>query len=582
MEYTATDFSDKPNGPAAERPFWEASYPQGVSSAEPLPPPTPLEDLLVTAAQKWPEAEAIDFYDHRITYGELLDAAARAARGFQSLGVGPGVSVGLHLLNTPHYVICSFGILMAGGRVVPFSPHAAPRELKEQLIDVEARVMVTLDRASLYPRIAALKGVGRLETIVVCRIEDFLPAEFAAKVYPIPAAARRPGTGREVEFSELIDNDGVYTSHPHGPLEDEIAAIAYSGGTTGEPKGVMLTHANFSAVVNIYLLWTSQAYWPAERKALVVLPLCHIFGFASIMILVVATGAGLVLHLGFDVNRVLADLERKKITTFAGVPAMYSMLVVHSKIREFDLSSLRHCNVGGAPLPLDVLHRFRELTGLTPQLGYGLTETTALAALQIVDGEQRLGTSGLPMPHTMIEIVDLETGMEVLPVGEVGEICCCGPHLMKGYWKRPEETEKAFYGGRFHTGDIGFLDRDGYLTIVDRKKEMIITGGHNVFPRNIEKVIREHAAVAEVAVLGVPDASLGQALKAFIELSPGSEPLSYDELRAFLRDKVASYETPVEMEIRASLPKTPVGKLAKKELIEELRRRDETSDGPAA
>ncbi|MBL8150509.1 MAG: AMP-binding protein [Blastocatellia bacterium] len=553
----------------SNRPFWEKSYPLGVSSETPLGPPVAVESFLEKAAERWPDAEAIDFYDYSISYKELYQLAAKAAKGFQAIGVRPGVNVGLHLLNTPHYVICAFGVLMAGGCVVSFSPHSAPRELQEQLIDVEARVIVTLDRASLYNHIAPLKGVGSLETVVVCSIEDFLPAEVTKKFLIAPVVARKLGAGREIDFSELIANDGLYTVYSHQSLEEENAAIAYSGGTTGEPKGAMLTHANFSAIVDIYLLWTSKSYWPEVCKALVVLPLCHIFGFASIMMLVVATGSVLVLHLGFDVNRVLADIDRKKITTFAGVPTMYSMLVNHSKIKEFNLSSLTDCNVGGAPLPDEVLYRFRELTGLTPQLSYGLTETTALAALQITDGEPRAGTSGLPLPHTLIEIVDLETGTRVLPVGEQGEICCSGPHVMKGYWKKPEETAKAFYGGRFHTGDIGFLDSDGYLTIVDRKKDMIITGGYNVFPRNVEKVISEHPSVAEAMVVGIADPGLGQVLKVFLEMKPGCEPLKYNQLRAFLTDKLASYEIPAEMEIRSALPKTAVGKLSKKDLVGE-------------
>jgi long-chain acyl-CoA synthetase len=281
----------------------------------------------------------------------------------------------------------------------------------------------------------------------------------------------------------------------------------------------------------------------------------------------------MVMHIRFDAERVLQDIARKKITFFAGVPTMFTAMVNHPKIAEFDLSSLKTCVSGGAPLPVEVLSRFQQLTGITPSEGYGLTETAPLGTMQAT-GAPRPGTVGLPAPQTIIEVVDLETGMTVLPAGEKGEICFRGPSVMKGYWKKPEVTAEAFRGGRFHTGDIGFIDKDGYVTLVDRKKDMILSGGFNVFPRNIEEAIYEHPAVAEVTVIGVPDAYRGQSAKAFIALKPGAREFSLDELKAFLADKLARYEMPSEIEFRASLPKTPVGKLSKKELVaEELAKR---------
>jgi long-chain acyl-CoA synthetase len=281
-----------------------------------------------------------------------------------------------------------------------------------------------------------------------------------------------------------------------------------------------------------------------------------------------------ILHIKFDPDRVLADISRKKITVFLGVPTMYTALVNHPKVKEFDLSSVRRWVSGGAPLPMEVLQRFETLTGQAPKEGYGLTETAPLGTLQTLDRPARQGSVGVPAPHTILEVVDLETGERVLPIGEKGEICFRGPQVMKGYWKKPEATEEAFRGGRFHTGDIGFLDQDGFVTLVDRKKDMILSGGFNVFPRNIEEAIYEHPAVAEVTVIGIPDAYRGQSAKAFIALKPGYPPFAIDELRAFLADKLAKYEMPTEMEIRASLPRTPVGKLSKKELVaEEIAKR---------
>ena len=551
---------------------WEKSYPPGVRWDTPLPPAVLLESLLESAATKWPDRTAIDFYDRTFNFRELEDLATRAAKGLQALGVGPGVHVGLHLPNTPHFVICFFAVLMAGGRVVNFSPLAAPRELKYQITDAETQVMITLGLPMLYPQIAALKGTAKFETLVVCSIADFLPSPVAGAFGP--AAERIGGAGREVDFAALIANDGALKRHPHGPTEDEVAVLQYTGGTTGQPKGAMLTHANFCAVLNIFSYWNGLSEDNEPEKTLAVLPLFHIFGLTFVMLLAVANGSQVVLHIKFDPDRVLADISRKKITVFPAVPTMYTALVNHPKVKEFDLSSVSMWVSGGAALPLDVLQRFEALTGQSPKEGYGLTETAPLGTLQITDGPARQGSVGLPAPQTILEVVDLETGTKGLPVGQKGEICFRGPQVMKGYWKKPGATEEAFLGGRFHTGDIGFLDQDGFVTLVDRKKDMILSGGFNVFPRNIEEAIYEHPGVAEVTVIGIPDAYRGQSAKAFIALKPGHAPFGIDELRAFLADKLAKYEMPTEMEIRASLPKTPVGKLSKKELLaEEITKR---------
>ena len=551
---------------------WEKSYPLGVFWDSQLPPPVPLYSLLESATAKWPDRTVIDFYDCKFTFRELHDLAARAAKGLQALGVGPGVHVGLHLPNTPHFVIGFFAVLMAGGRVVNFSPLAAPRELRYQLVDADTQVMITLGLPTLYPQLAALKGTGRFETLVVCSTEDFLTGPVARAFGP--AADRIRGEGRELDFAELIANDGTFKRHPDGPLEDEVAVLQYTGGTTGEPKGAMLTHANFCAVLAIFNHWDQLSAAGETARTLTVLPLFHIYGLTYIMLLAVANGGEMVLHIRFDPDRVLADISRKKITVFPAVPTMYTALVNHPGVKEFDLSSVRRWLSGAAPLPLDVLKRFEALTGRSPKEGYGLTETAPLGTLPLLEGSARRGSVGLPAPHTILEVVDLETGTKVLPVGEKGEICLRGPQVMKGYWKKPDATAEACHGGRFHTGDIGFLDQDGFVTLVDRKKDMILCGGFNVFPHNIEEAIYEHPGVAEVTVIGIPDAYRGHSAKAFIALKPGFTPFGIDELRAFLVDKLAKYELPTEMEIRASLPKTPVGKLSKKELVaEEIAKR---------
>src|SRR5579883_1079985 len=471
--------------------IWEKSYPEGVSWRAPLPPPSPVESLLEHAAERWPDQTAIDFYDRCISYREWLALSRRVAKGLRALGVGPGISVGLHLPNTPHFLLAFFGILLAGGRVVNFSPLYALRELLHQLVDSETEVIFTLDLPTLYPQIAALKGEGRLRAVVVGSLTDFLP-EPAVRAMVGPPAERKPGPGREIDFKSLIDNDGVVAPPRRGDLTEEIAVLQYTGGTTGEPKGAMLTHANLSAVVAMRDRWVEHALTPGADSTLVVLPLFHVYGMSMAMLVGLSGGTKMILHVRFDAERVLQDIARKRPTLFSGVPTMYAAMLQHPRARELDLGSLKHCACGG------------------------------------------------------------------------------GPQLTKGYWKRPDATAAAFAGGRFHTGDIGVLDQDGFLTLVDRKKDMILAGGFNVFPRVIEEAIYEHPAVAEVTVIGVPDAYRGEAAKAFVVLKPGQR-LSFADLKEFLRDKLGRHEMPAEMEVRDNLPKTPVGKLSKKELVAEER-----------
>jgi long-chain acyl-CoA synthetase len=562
--------------------LWEKTYTPGIHWDFPLPAPKPVQSLLAAAAQQWPDKIGLDFYDRTFTYTELLSLAARVAKGLQAIGVAPGAHVGLQLLNCPHYLVCFFGILMAGGRVVNFSPLAAKRELEYQLVDSQTQVMITLGTANLYGQVAPLVGKGPvanggLRNIVVCSLTDFVSADAAGLLLgPLAASPAKIDASNttDITFATLIDNDGKYVSHSLGKLEDEIAVLQYTGGTTGEPKGAMLTHANFSAVLNVYEHWRGGEATEANAKGLLVLPLFHIFGLTSSMLGSILVGCQIVLLMRFDADRVLTDIARKQITRFGGVPTMFAALVNHPRLQEFDLSSLKRCGSGGAPLPVDVLQRFKGCTGITPKEGYGLTETAPLATLQLTAGEPRAGSVGLPAPHTLIEVIDIEDGTTPMPIGERGEICITGPQVMKGYWNKADATALALRNNRFHTGDIGFMDQDGYITLVDRKKDMILSGGYNVFPRNIEEAIYEYPGVAECTVIGIPDVHRGQSAKAFIALKPGTTPFTYEQLVKFLSDKLAKYEMPTEMEVRASLPKTPVGKLTKKELVaEEMAKR---------
>jgi long-chain acyl-CoA synthetase len=547
---------------------WQAAYPSNVAWTAPLPPRR-LDTLIDGAAERWPDKVGYHFYSRDITFAQMRDLAARVAKGLQALGVRPGTQVGLHLPNTPQYVACFFGVLKTGARVVNFSPLYAEREIRHQIEDSETDVLITFDFAPLFPQARRQLGTSRLKHIVVCSLGDALPPP-VVQMMAVPTA---PMQGDEIPFAKLIDNDGAHAPWTPGPLEDEIAVLQYTGGTTGVPKGAMLTHRNISAAMEQSRLWSQGVLEEGRERTLGVLPLFHVYGMTVVMLGSTDRGAELTLHLRFDPERVLKDIATRRITQMSGVPTMYMAMLQHPKLREFDLSSLKFCTSGGAPLPVDVLTRFQELTGLMMNEGYGLTETSPAATSLPLVGKRPPGSIGLPMPGTVIEVRDLETGERALPPGEKGEICIQGPQVMKGYWKRPAETEKALAGGFLHTGDVGIMTEEGFIYLVDRIKDLIISGGFNVYPRVVEEAIHEHPAVAEVIVIGIPDPYRGQAAKAFVKLAAGAS-LTFDELKAFLADRIGRHEIPAEMEIRAELPRTPVGKLSRKELVaeEEARR----------
>jgi long-chain acyl-CoA synthetase len=546
--------------------IWEKSYPPGISWRNPLAPAVTVETFLERSASQWPSELCIEFYGFKATFAQVRDLAHRAAKGFQALGVHPDVQVALHLPNTPHFVICFFGILLAGGRVVNISLQAAPDEINRQLMDCEASGIVTLDSPG-SPALYRPRGGGQLTTLVICSLTDF------ATTSPVPGSGGEiirldDFDGHRITFAELIANDGAFEHHPRGRPEAEIAVLQYTGGTTGEQKGAMLTHANFSAVVEICARWDGieTLGTRSSDKTLVVLPLSHIAGLSCTMLLSVATGRAMILRTTFDVDRLLDDIVQLEISIFAGVPVMYAMLVDHPRTRASNFASLRICTSGGAPLEPRVLQRFRQLTKLTPLEGYGLTEAAPVVTCQPLRGDARPGTVGLPEPQTIVEVLDLETGTNAVQTGELGEICVKGPQVMLGYWKRPDATADVLRGSRLHTGDIGFIDTDGYLTLVDRKKDIILVGGHNVYPRVVEGAIRLHSGVAEVAVLGIPDMHLGEVPKAFVVPAAGAAHHLVEELRSLLQNKLARHEMPVVFELRADLPKTSLGKLVRRDL----------------
>ena len=557
----------------AEHP-WIKSYPDGVKWDAPLPL-MPVQNLLDDAVKRWPDRPAIEFMGHVINYAELGDLANRAAKGFQEIGVGPGVHVGLYLPNTTHCAIAFFGVLKAGGTVVNYSPLDAERVLAHKIEDSETDILVTLDLAVLYPQMARLLGSSRLRKLVVGTIGDHSahPAAVRAQLQVAGQLSAVPADDLHLTFDQLLANDGAYRQHALGDLRQAIAVLQYTGGTTGLPKGAMLTHANLSAACAQYMATTQghpKVLTEGAERMLVVIPLFHIYSLTVNLLFGVRLGALLVLHARFDLDAVINDLVAKKITIFAGVPTMYTAFTHHPKVREGALRSLQFCGSGGAPLPVEVANRFFELTGCQLNEGWGMTETSPTGTFTPVHGMRKAGSCGMPLPGIELKFESLtEPGTDAAP-GEPGELCIRGPNVMKGYWKAIEATAKSMMAdGFFRSGDVARMDADGFVFIVDRTKDMLLCGGYNVYPRVIEEAIYEHPAVEEVCVIGIPDEYRGQSPKAFIKLKKEAPAFSLDALKSFLKDRIGKHEMVQEMELRAELPKTAVGKLSKKDLVDE-------------
>ncbi|HET7210689.1 MAG TPA: long-chain fatty acid--CoA ligase [Methyloceanibacter sp.] len=554
---------------------WLAGYPGNVDWHAEIPV-RPLYALLDEAVARYAERCCIDFLDKRYSYREIGELANRVAKGLRRLGVKRGTKVGLFLPNCPYAVIFYYGILKAGGTVVNFNPLYAERELIHQIEDSDTEIMVTLDLKALCGKLLPLVKKTGLKTVIVCSMAAILP--FPKNIlFPVAKRkeiARFADGDRTVSFDEVVANDGAVVPPEIDP-RTEIALLQYTGGTTGVPKGAMLTHANAVANAMQLRLWAPALGGQAE-KILGVLPLFHVFAMTVVMNHGLLLGAEMILLPRFDLKQLLKTIDKKKPTVFVGVPTLYAAINNAKETASTNLRSLKYCISGGAPLPLEVKHRFEELSGCVLVEGYGLSETAPVATCNPFLGENRRGSIGLPLPGTTVEIVAIDGSELVLPAGERGEVCIRGPQVMAGYWKKPEETAKAMRGGRFHSGDIGYIDAEGYIYIVDRLKEMILCGGYNVYPRNVEEAIYMHPAVAECAVIGVADPYRGQTVKAFVVLREG-ESVTKDALCEFLKDKLSPIEMPKQIEFRQSLPKTAIGKILKKTLVAE-----EEAKAPAA
>jgi long-chain acyl-CoA synthetase len=541
----------------------EQYYPEGVRWDSPIPRGT-LPDLLSTAAAEFGSRIAIEFRDRPISYDGLQGMVDVVASAFLRAGYGKGASIGLFLGNSPDHPVNFFGALKTGARVVHLSPLDGEIALTHKLKDSGARILVTSNLATLLPTALKFFEKGLLDKLIVC--EDETWGDVGNPQMAIPA---NPAI---VTFKDFTKDAQPPAAWPVVSADD-IALLQYTGGTTGLPKGAMLTHGNLTSAVGIYEVWGARQ--KAERntieRVVLVLPLFHIFALTVVLLRTLKDGDTISLHQRFDPEAVLRDIEVKRATTFPGVPTMWIAMASVPDLDKRDLSSLAFAGSGGAPLPVEVAKIFQRKTGLVLKSGWGMTETCSPGTGHPPEGPEKPGSIGLMLPGIEMDVVSLDDPKKVMGVGETGEIRIRGPNVTRGYWNREKETAESFVGDRFLTGDIGYMDSDGYFYLVDRKKDMIISGGFNVYPQMIEQVIYEHPAVQEVLVIGVPDEYRGEASKAFVTLRTGAEPFTIEDLRAFLTGKLGKHELPVAVEFMKELPRTSVGKLSRNELRNQQR-----------
>jgi long-chain acyl-CoA synthetase len=546
---------------ARTRHAWESHYPPEVDWAMPIET-GPVAALLDRAASAWPDKIAIEYRDQPITFGALAKLVDRMAAGFLAHGIGPGRTVALFLPNTPWHSVCFFAALKAGARLVHLSPLDAPRELAHKLVDSGADIVISTDLGGL--------GAGAVRFVEMGLAKQLLIGEDS--FFHGPEAPKPPTSDRVRRLDELFSDDMPLAWPAIDP--EQVALLQYTGGTTGMPKGAMLSHRNLTAATSIYRAWRDDQMPQAGAQVVIgVLPMFHIYALEVILLVSIAEGNAILLRPRFDVATTLRDIEEKRATSLAAVPTMLIALLGEPTAAGRDFSSLRLVGSGGAPMPHEVALQVETLLGQRLRGGWGMTETAAAGTRTPVDVTTRPGMIGTPLPGIELRIVSLDDPSVVLAPGEVGEIAVRGPNVFAGYWNQPELNATSFVDGFFLTGDIGLMEPDGLFFIRDRKKRMIISGGFNVYPAMIENAIYEHPDVAEVIVIGVPDPYRGEAAKAFVTLKAGAPPLSLDDLRAFLTDRVGRHEMPAALELRATLPKSPVGKLLANVLADEERAR---------
>ena len=571
-----TDTISQAAAPAA-RP-WLAHYSPGVPTTLDVPERS-LPELLDESARQFGPRDAIIYYGTRISYVQLIALVDRFARALVQLGVRRGDRVSLCLPNVPQFPIVFYGALKAGAVVVPTNPLYTGPELRHQLRDAGAKVFVTLDQ--LYPTFASVRRETPVEHVILANVADYFSPALAL-AYRIKEARESRGKPHVDQRALRADptihrfKDLLGAGHnrqgyevfalPEPAKPDDLAVLQYTGGTTGLSKGAMLTHRNLAANATQAWVWSEQ---PAggHHTTLCVAPFFHAYGLTVGMNLSLFNGCTTVLLPRFIPADVVAAIQKYRPDLFPGVPTMYLAISTLVEKKPADLTSIKACISGAAPLPAEVQARFEKLSGAHLVEGYGLSEASPVTHCNPVFGDRRPGTIGLPLPGTD-SVVLAQDSWEALPPGQVGEIAVKGPQVMLGYWHRPDETAKVLRDGWLRTGDIGVVDEDGYFKIVDRAKDLIIAGGYNIYPRDVEEVLYEHPKVLEAAVVGVPDAYRGETVRAYVVPRPG-EQLTAEELTAFCKERLAAYKVPKQFVFRTELPKTLIGKVLRRALREE-------------
>lgn len=574
----ASDSNTTPQVGATPNHPWLKAYPAHLDWAQSLEAGA-VGDLIDKAARDHPSRTCTNFLGRKLTYAEIFDQISHAAAGLQKRGIGKGAKVGLLLPNSPTFIVYYFAALKLGAVIVNYNPLYTVDELRNQIEDSDTEVMVTLDLKALFGKVEALIEQGLLKNVIVASFTKLLPMTKAVgfrvlKGGDLARVGQSPVRTKVIFDRDVRANDGVFQPAVIDPAED-IAVLQYTGGTTGTPKGAMLTHANLMINVRQVSSWAPELA-VGEERMLAVLPFFHVFAMTVVMNFGIERAAELIIMPRFILDDALKMIDLTHPTIMPGVPTLFNAIIHHQKLSSYDFSSLKFCLSGGAALPLEVKTQFERLTGAKVVEGYGLSETSPVLTCNPLEGPVKENSIGLPLPRTVLSLRDINDPTREVAIGEEGEICATGPQVMKGYWNRPEETANAFIGGFFRTGDVAVMDDEGYFYIVDRIKDLIICSGYNVYPRRIEEVFYEHPDVDEVTVIGVPDNYRGEVPKAFVKLVKG-RTISEAELLKFAAIKLSRIELPATIEFRSELPKTMIGKLSKKELKEEIQTRQDSA-----
>ena len=554
---------------------WFSSYDKGVPH-DIVIPEGGLQNILDTAAETYGQREAIVFQNTHISYRELKELAEKLAASLRRRGVRPGDRVSIMLPNLPQTFIAFWGVMKAGAVAVMTNPLYMESELTHQIKDSGAKHLITLD--IFWPKIAALREQLELDVCYVTRVRDALKFPLS---WLQPFSARRQGTWVPVPFDgkEVVAWKDLFKTTERLSVEvtdahETIALLQYTGGTTGLSKGAMLTHAHLLANLTQLMAIIQQ---PPEKEHvfLALLPLFHVFGLTITLLLPARMAARVVPMPRYVPADMLEAFKKYQFTAFIGAPSVYISLLQQKNLAQYDLHHIIFCISGSAPMPVEWLKKFEEVTGTPITEGFGLTEASPVTHANPVFGKQKPGSIGVPVPGTLARIVDTEDGERVLAHNEIGELVITAPQVMKGYWNRPEETARTIRDGWLYTGDIAYMDEEGYFYIVDRKKDLIIVGGYNVYPREIDEVLHTHPKIREAVTVGVNHRSRGETVKAYIVPEEGAN-LTVPEVVAFCRQKLASFKVPRLIEFREELPKTMVGKVLRRILREEELHKSDT------